>query len=337
MSIDVNPQLPILDYAQFVAGGKEREQFLKNLRFAAHEIGFFYLKNHGIPQDLIENVQALSKQFFALPLAEKQKIHMSNSPHFRGYNNVHDEITRERPDSREQLDYMPEYEAIPLDQIPADEPWLRLQGPNQWPESIPELRPAFVELQERQTELAKSMLSAFSLALGQEADALAHTYAHKPSVLSKAIHYPGVAGEQGVGAHKDSGYITFVQQEDTAGLEVLKDDEWVLAAPIDGTFVVNIGELLEIASQGYLKATLHRVAPSPIGSNRFSLAYFLTSQLDANVPLFELPKELQSGIRGITQDPKNPMFTQIGKNFLKGRLRSHTDVAKRFYADVVID
>src|SRR5699024_11188934 len=147
--------------------------------------------------DLIENVQALSKQFFALPLAEKQKIHMSNSPHFRGYNNVHDEITRERPDSREQLDYMPEYEAIPLDQIPADEPWLRLQGPNQWPESIPELLPSFVELQERQTELANSMLSAFSHALAQEAAALAHTYAHKPSVLSKAIHYPVVAGEQG--------------------------------------------------------------------------------------------------------------------------------------------
>lgn len=337
MSTDVNPNLPILDYAQFAAGGAEREQFLKNLRFAAHEIGFFYLKNHGIPQDLIQRAQALSKAFFSLPIEEKKKIHMSNSPHFRGYTNIHDEITREKPDSREQLDYMPEYEAYPIEEIPADQPWLRLQGPNQWPESIPELRPVFVELQERQTDLAKSMLTAFALALGQDENAFAHTYANKPSVLSKAIHYPGVDGEQGVGAHKDSGYITFVQQEDTAGLEVLKDDEWVLAGPIEGTFVVNMGELLEIASQGYLKATLHRVLPSKPSTSRFSLAYFLTSQLDATVPLLELPEELQSGVAGITRDPKNPLFTQIGKNFLKGRLRSHTDVAKRFYADVIID
>lgn len=336
MTTEVNPNLPILDYAQFVAGGAEREQFLKNLRYAAHEIGFFYLKNHGIPQDLITKAQALSKDFFNLPLEERKAIHMSNSPHFRGYTTVHDEITREKPDSREQFDYMPEYEAIPLDQIPADQPWLRLQGPNQWPTSIPELRPTFVELQERQTALAKSMLSAFALALGQDENAFAHTYAHKPSVLSKAIHYPGVDGEQGVGPHKDSGYITFVQQEEV-GLEVLKDDEWVVAEPIEGTFVVNMGELLEIASQGYLKATLHRVAPSKKGSSRFSLAYFLTSQLDAIVPQLTLPAALQDGVAGVTRDPKNPLFTQIGKNFLKGRLRSHTDVAKRFYSDVVID
>ncbi|MDM1546032.1 isopenicillin N synthase family oxygenase [Ignatzschineria indica] len=336
MSLE-NPQLPILDYHQFLAGGDEREAFLESLRYAAHEIGFFYLKNHNIPQSLIEKAQRLAKEFFALPLEEKLAIHMSNSPHFRGYTNIHDEITREKPDSREQFDFMPEYEAIPLDQIPHDQPWLRLQGPNQWPDSLPELRPTFIELQERQTELAKSMLTAFALALGQDEEIFAPTYAHKPSVLSKAIHYPGVDGEQGVGPHKDSGYITFVQQEDQAGLEVLKDDEWVLAEPIEGTFVVNIGELLEIASQGYLKATLHRVLPSPIGQDRYSIAYFLTSQLDATVPLLTLPKALQGKSFSITQDPKNPLFTQIGKNFLKGRLRSHPDVAARFYADISID
>ena len=78
MTTNVNPNLPILDYAQFGAGGDAREQFLKDLRFAAHEIGFFYLKNHGISQELIAEAQALSKAFFALPLAQKKAIHMSN-------------------------------------------------------------------------------------------------------------------------------------------------------------------------------------------------------------------------------------------------------------------
>lgn len=67
MSLE-NPQLPILDYHQFLAGGEEREAFLESLRYAAHEIGFFYLKNHNIPQSLIEKAQRLAKEFFALPL-----------------------------------------------------------------------------------------------------------------------------------------------------------------------------------------------------------------------------------------------------------------------------
>ncbi len=337
MGLDINANLPILDYAQFVAGGTEREIFLDDLRYAAHEIGFFYLKNHGISQELIKEAQALSKEFFALPLEAKKAIHMSNSPHFRGYTNIHDEITRDKPDSREQFDYMPEYEAIPLDQIPSDQPWLRLQGPNQWPKELPRLKVVFQQLQADQTELAKSMLTAFALALGQDENVFAHTYAHKPSAQTKVIHYPGVGGEQGVGPHKDSDYITFVQQDETAGLEVLVADQWVVAEPIEGTFVVNIGELLEIASQGYLKATLHRVMPSPIGSDRFSIAYFLTSQLDATVPLLQLPKALQGKSFSITRDPKNPLFTKIGQNFLKGRLRSHTDVAKKFYHDIRIE
>ena len=330
--------LPILDYAEFIKGGESRQQFVADLGYAAHEVGFFYLKNHGISQSLIEDAFTHAKTFFSLPLEQKRAIHMVNSPHFRGYTQLHDEITRENPDTREQLDYMPEYEAIPLEQIPEDQPWLRLQGPNQWPEEVPELKGTLQQLQKEQTELAKSLLSAFALALGQDEDVFAHTYAHKPSVLSKAIHYPGIEESiQGVGPHKDSGYLTFVQQDETAGLEVLKEDEWVLAEPIPGTFVVNIGELLEIASQGYLKATLHRVVTPPVGVDRYSHAFFLTSQLDATVPLIALPEALQGKSFSITQDPKNPLFTQIGKNFLKGRLRSHPDVAKRHYADLRID
>lgn len=330
--------LPILDFSQFQAGGESRAAFLAELLDAAHNVGFFYLKNHGVSPQLIRESFTLAEQFFALPLAEKRKIHMVNSPHFRGYTQLGDEITLNNPDSREQLDYMPEYAPIPESEIPEDTPWLRLQGYNQWPEKVPQLKPTLLALQDAQTALAKSLLGAFALALGQSEDAFAHTVSHKPSVLSKAIHYPGIEESiQGVGPHKDAGYLTFVQQGEIAGLEVLKGDEWVLAEPIPDTFVVNIGELLEVASQGYLKATLHRVTSPPVGVSRYSFAFFLTSQLDAQVPLLTLPKALQKGVLGITQDPQNPLFTQIGKNFLKGRLRSHPDVAKRHYADLRIE
>lgn len=327
--------LPILDFSKFRQGGEAKAEFIAELGNVTHNIGFFYLKNHGIEQSLLDRALALSKEFFALPLEEKLNIQMVKSPHFRGYTKLRDEITREKPDAREQLDYMPEYKAIPLNQIPEDQPWLRIQGPNQWPEAIPELKTTLLELQRQQIALAKVLLTAFAESLGQAPEAFAHTYMNNPSVLCKAIHYPGTEfEEQGVGAHKDGGYLTLLMQDENPGLQVLKDDEWVLAEPIKGTFIVNIGELLEIASQGYLKATMHRVITPKKEIDRYSLAFFLTSQLNATVPLLNLPPHLESKNFSITRDPKNPLFTEIGKNFLKGRLRSHPDVAAQHYSDL---
>jgi hypothetical protein len=141
--------------------------------------------------------------------------------------------------------------------------------------------------------------------------------------------------DQGVGAHKDSGFVTILLQDETAGLQVETPGGWIDAPPIPGTFVVNIGELLEMASNGYLKATMHRVISPPTGRERFSVAFFLGASLDATVPLVELPRSLAAEARGVTQDPSNPLFNEVGRNYLKSRLRSHPDVARRHYADVL--
>lgn len=335
---DTQANLPILDFSKFQAGGKAREEFLKDLLYSAHEIGFFYIANHGVSLDLLQEAQDLSKAFFDLPLAQKLEVAEVNSPHFRGYTQINGEITRQKPDTREQFDTMLEYPAIPLADIPQDKPWLRIYGPNQWPSQLPRIREVFEQLQQAQTRLAISLLKAFALALGQDEDAFANIYEDRPSVVLRAIHYPGIEeSEQGVGAHKDFGILTFVQQGETPGLEVLKDDQWVLAEPISDTFVVNIGELLEAATNGFLKATLHRVLPSKVGTHRYSLAYFLNADLDRSVPALTLPDALQKLTPGITQDPNNPIYANVGKNLLKGRLRSHPDVAERFYADIRIE
>lgn len=109
---------------------------------------------------------------------------------------------------------------------------------------------------------------------------------------------------------------------------------WIDATPIPGSFVVNIGELLELASNGYLRATVHRVI-SPRGDrDRLSIALFLGARLDAVVPLLALPQHLAAEATGPTADPQNPLFRNVGANYLKGRLRSHPDVAQRHYADL---
>lgn len=326
--------LPLLDFAQFRAGGTERQTFLQALREAAHEVGFFYLSGHGIDDALAQQVHDITQAFFKLPQEDRLSVRMVHSPHFRGYTNLEGELTQGKPDSREQFDIMSEDAAITP--IATNTPWLQLQGPNQWPSQLPEMKTVLLEWQRQQTALSLALLEAFALALEQPQDVFEATVHPQPFVHSKIIHYPGMDNSlQGVGAHKDPGYLTFVQQYEQAGLEVLMGEEWVLAKPVPNTFVVNIGELLELASNGYLKATMHRVVSPKAGQQRFSSAYFMTARLDSTVPLLNLPTHLAQAATGPTSDPTNPLFYQVGQNTLKGRLRSHPDVAQKHYAHVL--
>ena len=331
-------KLPILDLSRFDQGPEARAAFCDELGRAAHEVGFFYLVGHGISDALIATVQSESRRFFALPEAEKLAIEMVNSPHFRGYTRVGAEFTRGRPDWREQIDIGAERPVIPAGPgVPA---WARLQGPNQWPDAVPGLKPALLQWQDQVGAMLIRVLRAFALALGQNEDAFAPIYGDAPHHLLKIIRYPGrVAGrdDQGVGAHNDSGILTALLQDDVGGLQVQTADGWIDATPIPGAFIINIGESLELAAEGYLRSTVHRVIAPPEGVDRISIAYFLGPRLDAEIPLLRLPPHLAARVKVREPDPNNPLFRQSGQNYLKGRLRSHPDVARRHHPDLLAD
>jgi isopenicillin N synthase-like dioxygenase len=94
--------------------------------------------------------------------------------------------------------------------------------------------------------------------------------------------------------------------------------------------------LLELATDGYLKATVHRVVTPPAGTDRLSVAFFLGAPFDAEVPLLDLAPHLKAQAGGVTRDPHNPLFRNSGQNALKSRLRSHPDVAARHHADLLV-
>lgn len=326
--------LPLLDFSQYQAGGASRTAFLQQLREAARDVGFFYLTGHGISDETTAAVQALSRQFFALPAEQKQQVQMLNSPHFRGYTRLQGELTKGLPDQREQFDIMREDAVVGLPT--ANALWRRLIGPNQWPAALPALKPTLLGFQQQLSDLTVALLSAMLESLQLPADALSHTIADGPYQHMKIIRYPvaaASASKQGVGAHKDPGYLTLVVQDDQSGLEVETADGWIAAEPIPGAFVVNIGELLEMASNGYLKATTHRVT-SPATHDRYSCAFFMAAQLDATVPVLALTPELAAQAQGPATDPDNPLLRQVGDNTLKGRLRSHRDVAAAHYPEL---
>ncbi|WON77718.1 isopenicillin N synthase family dioxygenase [Serratia sp. UGAL515B_01] len=325
--------IPVLKLSMLDAEGDEKEQFISLLKAAAHDVGFFYLTDHGVSPSFLSKVYELTKSFFLLPEKEKLAIAMINSPHFRGYNKAGNERTNGKADWREQFDIGAEREPRKL--TDNDPIWLGLHGYNQWPTSLPELKNVMLTYNEVLTNISLKLLRALALGLKLPENSFDNIYGDMPNEHIKLIKYPCgnlTAESQGVGAHKDSGLLTLILQDENKGLQVeVSDNQWVDVAPVDGSFVVNLGELLELATNGYLRATVHRVVPPEGPNDRLSIAYFLGASLDSVVPVFDLSTELTLSNSFIKTDPNNPLLREVGLNYMKGRLRSHPDVAKKFY------
>jgi len=310
--------LPVVDLRA------ESTRLRKGLREAAHEVDFFYLTGHEVPDELAGRLLAAARRLFELPEADKNAIAMVRSPHFRGYTRLGGELTRGRVDWREQIDIGPERPSIGGPDKPA---YLWLQGPNQWPAALPELRRIIDEFDVALSSVARTLLRHWAASLGSPPDVFDSAFADTPATLIKIIRYPArAASPQGVGAHRDAGVLTLLLAEPgSRGLQVRRAGGWIDVPPLPGAFVVNIGELLEVATGGYLKATEHRVnLDGP--AERISVPYFFNPRLDAQIPVLSLPDELRT-LAERRDDPSDPIFSVYGRNAWKSRLRAHPDVA----------
>lgn len=327
--------LPVLDLSLLDQGPDAASRFREELRAATHDVGFFYLTGTGVSPELEARLLQAATDFFALPEAEKLSIENVTSPHFRGYTRVGGERTQGRVDWREQIDIGPERDAIDDPDGPG---YNRLIGPNLWPSAQPELKDVVTEWHDHLTGVARKLLRAWALALGAEEQYFDRHFGD-PQTLIKIVRYPGKddpTPQQGVGAHKDSGVLTLLWVEPgKGGLQVEREGEWVDAPPVSGAFVVNIGELLEYATQGYLRATNHRVISPRFPDERISVPFFFNPALDARLPIIELPADLAAEARGVEDDPTNPIHATYGENALKSRLRAHPDVAERWHSDLL--
>ncbi|MDB5682802.1 MAG: 2OG-Fe(II) oxygenase [Sphingomonas bacterium] len=329
--------LPTLDISRLRGSVEERAAVARELRTILHDHGFFYLSGHGVDPALVAEVLEVSKRFFALPESDKMEIAMIGSPQFRGYTRAGAELTQGRPDWREQVDFDCEEEAPAI--AAGDPAWKRTIGPNQWPSALPELKATILRYQAEVTRVGLDVLKAVAVALGEDEEVFAPMLQPQPRQHLKILRYPGRDSsqcKQGVGAHKDGGLITILLQDELPGLSVQNQDgSWVDAPPIPGTFVVNTGELLELATNGFVRADVHAATAPPLGMERFSIPFFLGAAHEGVVPLIQLLPELKRAERGVSTDPENPLLRGVGANHLKARLRSHPDVARAHYADLL--
>ncbi|GHI06898.1 oxidoreductase [Streptomyces cellostaticus] len=328
-------QLPIIDLSAADRGPQARALLHAQLHSAAHDVGFFQLVGHGVTKAETDALLTAMRAFFDLPEADRLALDNVNSPHFRGYTRTGDERTRGARDWRDQLDIGAERPAhVPG---PGEPPYWWLEGPNQWPAALPELRTAALAWIDRLSAVAQRLLHELLTAIGAPADFYDPAFGDHAHPHLKLVRYPGSAGDgtdQGVGAHKDYGFLTLLLQDTVGGLQVQREDGLFHdVPPLEGAFVVNLGELLEVATNGYLLATNHRVISPPGATERFSVPFFYNPRLDAKVDPLAFPHA--STAPGITTDPANPLFAEYGYNELKGKLRAHPLVAERHHGSLL--
>ncbi|MCH9674154.1 MAG: isopenicillin N synthase family oxygenase, partial [Gammaproteobacteria bacterium] len=216
--------LPVIDARGFRAdpASPAGRRFVRALRDACHGPGFCYLVGHGVAPRLDAAIMAGAARFFALPEAERHRIAIGNSPHFRGYTVLGDERTQGKSDWREQIDIGPEEPALRL--RPGDPAYLRLRGPNQWPDDSYHLRTAAEEWMRAMHDVGLCVMRALALGLGQPADQFDDAILPRPYPRLKIIRYPAQEAahedDQGVGLHHDSGLLSFILQDDVGGLQV---------------------------------------------------------------------------------------------------------------------
>ncbi|GAA1629465.1 isopenicillin N synthase family dioxygenase [Georgenia ruanii] len=323
--------LPIIDLREVET---DPLGFQERLSAATRDFGFFYLVGHGIPRELSDDLVAVARRFFALPEEQKLAIEKINSPYFRGYSRVGDELTKGAQDWREQVDVGPE---TAPQQPTADEPWLVLEGPNLWPAEPADFRGIVEEWVGHNERVARTLLHGWLQALGQPADLLDDDF-RAPDARLKIVRYPEAPDDdhgQGVGEHKDFGFLTLLFVEPgKGGLQVEKDGAWIEAEPLEDALIVNIGEMLEAATDGYLRATNHRVVSRPGDGDRISVPYFFNPGLGTTFHPWDLPAGLAAAAPGVEVQEHNKIYDTYGLNALKMWFRSHPKVTARHHAEL---
>ncbi|MDA0787818.1 MAG: isopenicillin N synthase family oxygenase [Proteobacteria bacterium] len=288
---DTLTAVPVIDLKGGVGSDvAQRDLIASDIHDACRNIGFFYIVNHGVPAQWVRDQFDWAARFFELPMDEKLPLHMRNSATTAGY----EPIAEQRLDSQDTSS-----EPAPPDlkesyycgmDLPDTHPFSRRRvrgiGHNQWPAALPGFRDQMVAYHTALRGLSDHLLTLVARSLELEADWFAKFHDWPGSVL-RLVRYPPQPettefNQIGAGAHTDWGGITLLAQDSIGGLEVQNAaDEWVSAPPVEGSFVVNLGDLMSRWTNGVYRSNMHRVLNSDAERDRYSIPFFHSPRFDA--------------------------------------------------------
>ncbi len=284
------PSVPIIDISPLVAEHGAQQAVASQIGQACRTYGFFYIVGHGVDESLQRRLEVLSRQFFAQDLETKLRIRMALAGKaWRGFFPVGEELTSGKPDLKEGLYFGAE--------LSPDDPRVRaeipLHGPNLFPDNLPSFRETVLDYMAALTQVGHVLMRGIALSLGLDSHYFADRYTTDPLVLFRIFHYPPatVTSEEeplwGVGEHTDYGVLTILKQDDTGGLQIKSKSQWLDAPPVPGSFICNIGDMLDRLTRGLYRSTPHRVR-NVTTRGRLSFPFFFDPNFKARIEPIDL-------------------------------------------------
>lgn len=282
-------EIPIIDIQKLVdpkATSAEIKIVATLIGQACENIGFFYIKNHGVSNENRDELFDMTRRFFDLSLEEKMKLHIAKSRQFRGFVPIGGEITAKRKDWHECIDIQP----LEGERDPTKHP---LDDPEQWPDEtlIPNFRSVIMRTWDQLIYISAKITEAMAISLGMDANYF-DPFTGPDICDLRLAHYPPFDETQnpddfgdGMGAHRDNGFLTILFQDHVGGLEIRNsNDEWIPAPYIKGTCIINIGFMMQRWTNDRYKATWHRVKmPAVQSESRYSVPFFYEPLYDTIV------------------------------------------------------
>ena len=266
--------IPVVDLAKFLSGDESKKQaFVAELGKAYEDVGFVAVKNHGIPDELIQDLYRHVQEFFSMPIEEKRKFEVPGLAGQRGYTSFGKEHAKgsEAPDLKEFFQYGQEVQGA-ADQYP----------PNVKVDEVKGFNETFQKAYRAFEKSGTALLQAIALFLGLDEHYFDNHVEAGNSIL-RAIHYPPITSEpkSSIRAeqHEDINLITLLVGASADGLQILtKQGEWIGVTSLPEQIVVNVGDMLQRLTNNRLKSTTHRVVNPPREfwhTSRFSIPFFL--------------------------------------------------------------
>ena len=272
-------QIPIIDIGPYLRDEAGAIDLLaQKLKNACEQVGFFYIRDHGIPEDVIEIAFNQNRRFHAQSIEKKRalKIDQYNVGYLeintstQAHSTVHKAT---KPNQNESFFVSHDRPPDHPDRIKA----VPLRGGNYWPTELSGFREGVMAYFSAMNGLGQKLLAPFAVSMGLEPDGFEDLFSNENHAVLRLLHYPPTKitdNDFGTGPHTDNSFFTILARMEVPGLAIrLPSGEWVAPPLIENTFLVNIGNIMRRMTNDHFLSTPHGVIVEG-EKDRYSMAYF---------------------------------------------------------------